>query len=67
MEKSKLEIFITENNLRCEIELVAGVAYCAIYKREDENIKFFNSKYLSSAIEQSINHFRRISGDKISK
>lgn len=67
MEKSKLEVFVIENNLICEIELAAGLAYCAIYKKEDETIRFFNSKYLSNAIEQSINHYRRITNDKISK
>lgn len=67
MQRTKIESYIIENDLRCEIEIDGNLCYCAIYEPNTELIKFHNAKFLQEAIEKALDHHRRGKNDKIRK
>ena len=67
MKKTKLEQYVIENDLVCDIQIDKENCYCTIYKDKDLYIKMSKAKTLNEAIEGAIDHHRRMTNDKISK
>lgn len=67
MQRTKIETYIMENGLMCEIEIKEGVCRCAIYEPGGLLVKFHSGKFLQEAIEKAMDHHRGLKNDKISK
>lgn len=60
MIKTKIEIYLKENQLSCEILIVDSIPRVSIYKENSLYVRFFTGVTLNEAIEAAVNNHREL-------